>query len=461
MLEKMNNIINKYMMNHQFYVLKELGIRMHNKTKWLPYQPTMNAIYYCKYFAHIKKIKIASNIYAPFGIIEIKLPLQLVETARILPSRLWEHPKPPPIGMKVKIIFLDLYLDSYGAFNRVYYSIGGLYVTLGNLPFQLRQSADNLHIWGLVPPDSNISDCLNECMIEQIKKLQRGYECIMFGEKVWLVGGIGCWTCDLPQGNEIANVKSQSATFPCRMCLVDRPKLNCLHFDIETNARTYKTHLKQIQQLRESTENKTKKNSIAKSLGIQYTTNTIEQLAFDMIEQTPFDALHMEKGGLTKDCIENLYTYILTEQAQDLLDARIRSMELPHGWSQFQSIHHRKNWSFQDCHRFGLMAPFILHNWLQPKYIKKNGIKFLNDPKTLELIKQENKQKTLKNKKKQIPYNPKEEIQQDEKYQNIDENEQSEHENQNEEQELSNENNEVNKQYHSINHLYTTVTYVY
>lgn len=41
-----------------------------------------------------------------------------IEQARILPSRKWEHPPQPPAGMKVKRIFLSMFYDGFGAFNR-------------------------------------------------------------------------------------------------------------------------------------------------------------------------------------------------------------------------------------------------------------------------------------------------------------------------------------------------------
>lgn len=192
-----------------------------------------------------------------------------VRCSRILPSRQFVHPQLPQGAdrldrfsgkeMRILRIFLSLFYDAYGAFNRTQYSIGGIYVTLGNMKYNRRQQMENAYVWGLVPPDHDLTECL-ACLVPQIQQLERGFRMTLHhpstagvaahDEDVWIVGGIGVITGDVPQANKLANLRSQNCSRPCRMCKVDRSQLNHLNFNIDQELRLRQEDLPLVQELR-------------------------------------------------------------------------------------------------------------------------------------------------------------------------------------------------------------------
>jgi hypothetical protein len=212
---------------------------------------------------------------------------EMVRNARVLPSRQWKAPRLPTgdagkdkySGKEIRIfrIFLSLYYDAYGAFNRVYYSIGGIYLTLGNMKYSDRQKTGNAFIWGLVPPDHELTDCL-ECLVPQIKQLQRGFKLTLHhpstvhsgprDEEVWVVGGLGVITGDLPSSNKMANVKNHGGIHPCRMCKISKTELDRLDYNIEYKKRVRHNELDNIKRIRELGAQNSKKE--AQELSIRY-----------------------------------------------------------------------------------------------------------------------------------------------------------------------------------------------
>lgn len=67
---------------------------------------------------------------------------------------------------------------------------------------------------------------------------------------------------------------------------------------------------------------------------------------------------------MSKKCVEYLVDVCLSASARGKFNEYIRALELPNGWSSFQSIDHFKVWTFQDFYHFSLVAPFMLRLWL-------------------------------------------------------------------------------------------------
>ena len=50
-------------------------------------------------------------------------------------------------------------------------------------------------------------------------------------ETVWVITSIGLVTADMPQGNDLCDVKKQGALYGCRNCLVPKDQLTDNTFD--------------------------------------------------------------------------------------------------------------------------------------------------------------------------------------------------------------------------------------
>ena len=53
--------------------------------------------------------------------------------------------------MKVFKFMIDIYNDDFGTFRNVYHSLGGIYIQIGNMPFNLRKQLKNHFIVGFIP----------------------------------------------------------------------------------------------------------------------------------------------------------------------------------------------------------------------------------------------------------------------------------------------------------------------
>jgi hypothetical protein len=93
-------------------------------------------------------------------------------------------------GVRVVRIFVELYIDAFGAFQKKYYSPEGIYVTLGNLPRTERNQLDNIWCVGMKPPDTDEAECL-EFFVQDVKKLQRGFYVQLQDERIFVIGGLG------------------------------------------------------------------------------------------------------------------------------------------------------------------------------------------------------------------------------------------------------------------------------
>ena len=65
-------------------------------------------------------------------------------------------------------IYIDLYYDDFGTFRNVYHSLGGVYIQIGNMPFNERKLLKNHFILGFVP----FGGCFDEFIKPFIKEMK-------------------------------------------------------------------------------------------------------------------------------------------------------------------------------------------------------------------------------------------------------------------------------------------------
>lgn len=66
-----------------------------------------------------------------------------------------------PDDIPVLKLFIHLFVDAFGALNRLYHSTGGVYVTLGNMPRAERLKIENMYLFGLAQPGWNITSLIH------------------------------------------------------------------------------------------------------------------------------------------------------------------------------------------------------------------------------------------------------------------------------------------------------------
>jgi hypothetical protein len=67
-----------------------------------------------------------------------RIKIQPVNLRHRHPSEYTAAPNPSPVGnMKVFKFMIDIYNNDFGMFRNIYHSLGGIYIQIGNMPFNL------------------------------------------------------------------------------------------------------------------------------------------------------------------------------------------------------------------------------------------------------------------------------------------------------------------------------------
>ena len=93
-------------------------------------------------------------------------------------------------GIRVVRLFVELYKDAFGVFQKKNYNPEGIYVTLGNLSREERNLSENIWCVGMKPPNTSDEECL-AFFISDIKRLQRGFFLQLKNELIFVIGGLG------------------------------------------------------------------------------------------------------------------------------------------------------------------------------------------------------------------------------------------------------------------------------
>ncbi|UZO21593.1 uncharacterized protein OCT59_013980 [Rhizophagus irregularis] len=177
-------------------------------------------------------------------------------------------------------------------------------------------------------------------------------------EQVWVSGGLGITTADLPQGNDLAGTLRHNATYGCRTCKASRNDLTDISFDIAKHGRYHhltNIEFKNIQCL----PNISQKHTFASSLGLRLTPNPLNQLIWDRHISTPQDIFHCFAGKANRLLIATFG--LLTHSGEDTFTETWKFFEVPSCWSQWQNpITHLASYFMSDILRLTMIIPFIL-----------------------------------------------------------------------------------------------------
>ncbi|CAG8841073.1 14536_t:CDS:2, partial [Racocetra persica] len=108
-----------------------------------------------------------------------------------------------PWPMPILKIFLDIYLDHFGTYRNVYYSLGGTYIQIGNMKQSDQKLLKNHFLIGLVLFGTDFKDFIKP-VLNDLKHLENVFIMYILYRDAWIMGGIGCVTADLLQGNDLA-----------------------------------------------------------------------------------------------------------------------------------------------------------------------------------------------------------------------------------------------------------------
>ncbi|GET00728.1 hypothetical protein GLOIN_2v1790940 [Rhizophagus clarus] len=228
-----------------------------------------------------------------------KLPVESIITPQLPPDQNKKHFK----------FFIDLYFDDFGAFNKAYHKLGGLYIQI------------------------EFKDVIEE-FISDMKELQAGIPMIMKNEQVWVSAGFGMSTADLPQGNDMAGVKRHNAEYGCRTCKVPQNQLSDTDFDIFQNGRFHHLTSRIFDEIKSAKNILTKRN-IAQE--------------------------HRLCLRLARRLFDHLFNHELEKLRLDAFHSAWITFEIPRNWKCIQNpITHLDSYWMSDSLRLVMIIPFIL-----------------------------------------------------------------------------------------------------
>jgi len=99
------------------------------------------------------------------------------------PSEFATLEKPEVTNLPIYTLYIDLYYDDFETFRNVYHSLGGIYIQIGNMPFNERIRLKNHFVLGFVPFGGSFDKFIKPFIME-MKELEVG--------KIMNIQGIKC-----------------------------------------------------------------------------------------------------------------------------------------------------------------------------------------------------------------------------------------------------------------------------
>uniref|UniRef100_U9UVI7 BAH domain-containing protein n=1 Tax=Rhizophagus irregularis (strain DAOM 181602 / DAOM 197198 / MUCL 43194) TaxID=747089 RepID=U9UVI7_RHIID len=275
---------------------------------------------------------------------------------------------PPPQHLPVLKIFLDIYVDDFGTYRNVYHSLGGVYIQLGNMPLTLRKQLKNHFLIGFVPFGAKFNDFI-EPVLQDIKRLEKGLIMQTLNGNAFVIGSIGCVTADLPQGNDIADVKRHNAKYGCRSCNVPNDQYTNIDYNYIKNARFHQQTEKQFIEIK-SQHSKIDRERLATKYGLLIEPGPFKMLKWDRHLQIPQDPYH-SMAGKARTLLEGTFN-IFNTNGENAFIEYWKNIEKPSHWYRMPNpVRYRQSFMFSDVLRLTMLMPFVLRRFLKPYHIKK------------------------------------------------------------------------------------------
>lgn len=278
------------------------------------------------------------------------------------------NPPPPQYNnLRVLKIFIDIYYDNFGTYRNVYHSLGGVYIQVGNMPYDMRQQLRNHFVLGFVPFGGYFEEFIRP-FIRDIKRLEKGVLMNVQGINCWVVAGLGCVTADLPQGNDLTGVKRHGAIKGCRTCLAAKENATDITLDIANISRYHHITNTQFEDIF-TAPNQKERSDLAKEYGLHTILPILDQLQRERHLQSPQDIYHLIAGKTSK--LLKLTISMLSPEGERRFIREWKSFKYPRQWSKLPNpISHLESFMMSDHLRLGMVMPFILNRFLVSNCLK-------------------------------------------------------------------------------------------
>jgi hypothetical protein len=274
----------------------------------------------------------------------------------------------PITPLPVYKLYIDLYYDDFGTFRNVYHSLGGVYIQIGNLPFDKRKELKNHFVIGFVPFGGSFNEFIRP-FIDEMKQLENGIIMDIQGTESIIVASLGDVTADLPQGNDLAGVKRHGAIKGCRTCNVAKDSWTSEGLDLSLFSRYHHLTDRQFKEI-SIAPTSLRRKELATEYGLQLQPPILDQLKRERHLQTPQDVYHLTAGKVLR--FLKITIEALSPEGKMAFIKYWKTFEYPRTWQKLPNpISHIDSFMMVDCLHLNMMIPFILDRFLRPSHFKK------------------------------------------------------------------------------------------
>lgn len=260
---------------------------------------------------------------------------------------------------------LTMNVDWFEPFERGVYSVGAVYLTIQNLPRDLRYKPENIIMVGVIPgpsePSLTINSYLTPLVLELKEAWEHGFHVVTdTSVPICIKLALTCVTCDIPASRKVCGFLGHNAVLGCNKCL---KKFNVNFsqptdysgFDRENWAiRSCEQHRNDVKKIgREVT--KTGKQAAESKFGVRYSV-LLALPYFDPVRFVAIDAMHNLFLGTGKHSyVIWLEKDILTRENIADIETKLKLFHVPDGVGRVPS-------SISSC--YGTYTASQWKNWI-------------------------------------------------------------------------------------------------
>ena len=236
---------------------------------------------------------------------------------------------------------LMLNVDWFNPFKHTQYSLGAIYLTVINLPCELRYKVENVILIGLIPgphePHGDINSFLTP-LVEELQEFLLGISMSvhMFANPQWVRCALLCVTCDIPACRKVCGFLGHSATLGCSRCMKVFPggagQKDYSGFDRSTwTPRTNEQHRQSVARI-QTCRLKTEKMKLESDLGVRYSV-LLELPYFDPVRMSAIDPMHNLYLGTAKHVLKRIWLGqdIISKKDYPVIQNHVDSVCVPAG----------------------------------------------------------------------------------------------------------------------------------
>ena len=209
---------------------------------------------------------------------------------------------------------LMLNVDWFKPYKHLEYSVGAIYLTIMNLPRQVRFKQENVLLVGLIPgpkePSLTINSYLRPLLDELLTFLDGVFMSVHGNGSNLVRCALLCVACDIPACRKVIGFLGHSATLGCSRCLKKFPgsvgNKDYSGFDISKwPPRNNRQHRKDVNSIN-ACKTKTRKKELESTLGCRYSV-LLDLPYFDPIRMAIIDPMHNLYLGTAKHILKKVW----------------------------------------------------------------------------------------------------------------------------------------------------------